>query len=622
MRLNPDGSRDLTFNVGTGVNGIINTLVLQTDGKIIAGGKFTTFNGVVSNHIVRLTTTGSRDAAFTGNIANSVADLAIQSNGSIIVGINNDGDSLVSNFIKRLTSTGAVDATFNVGGTGANGSVKTIFIQPDGKIIFGGEFTSYNTTNCSYTRITPNGLPDATFTNNAVYASPVNNIALQADGKILLSWGEYITITRAEGIRVARLNTNGTNDPALSPEMDRNLDHNISSVVVQPDGKLLIAESIPDKWSTHDRYGSFFGRKVLFSTRNFKINRYLANGARDQNFCISPLQKAANRTINSLNVQADGKVIIGGSFYNYNGTSSNYLARVNSDGSKDAGFNAGGTGPDSYIYTAALQADGKILVGGMFMKYNGMPDTFLIRLNINGSRDNSFHFAIPSSGGVKSLAIQPDGKIMVGGFAKVVRLNIDGSIDNSFNVTIYANYGVFFPYIETIAIQTDGKLIVGGSFSGISGPPGLTANLVRLNTNGSVDGSFSSSLNTNDVVKSGALQTDGKILIGGYIDSYLRRLNTDGSNDASFNPGGTGLDINLTPVNFVTSIVVQPDNKIMVAGNFRSYNNVTTNGILRLNADGTLDNVFNPGAGGVTQYATVVGLLNGGSKIYLAGSIT
>jgi uncharacterized delta-60 repeat protein len=161
VRLNSDGTRDTAFttNTSTGfnVNGYVYSLALQSDGKIVMGGTFTSLNGITVNGIVRLNSDGTRDTAFTTNTGTGfsgvdnlpVQSIAIQSDGKIIVG----GDfttfnGATANGIIRLNTDGTRDTTFTANaGTGVNDSIQKLVIQPDGKIVIGGFFSAFNGIN-------------------------------------------------------------------------------------------------------------------------------------------------------------------------------------------------------------------------------------------------------------------------------------------------------------------------------------------------------------------------------------------------------------------------------------------------------------------------------------------
>jgi uncharacterized delta-60 repeat protein len=187
-------------------------------------------------------------------------------------------------------------------------------------------------------------------------------------------------------------------------------------------------------------------------------------------------------------VQSNGKILIAGSFVTYNGEASNRIARLNSDGSLDASFNSGiGAYP---INDVAIQLDGKILIAGDFTSYNGTSITRVARLNTNGSLDVSFN---PGSGldrKVFTIAAQSDGKIVIGGWfdyavngvvrSNIARLNTDGSVDLSFNPGSGAGSD-YNTAVSQAIIQRDGKImLLGLLFSKYNGT--TVSNWARIHT--------------------------------------------------------------------------------------------------------------------------------------------
>jgi uncharacterized delta-60 repeat protein len=304
----------------------------------------------------------------------------------------------------------------------------------------------------------------------------------------------------------------------------------------------------------------------------------------------------------TIATQADGKIIIGGRFSNIYDKSRNHIARLNMDGSLDTVFNPG-SGTNYFVFASAVQADGKIVIGGSFTSYNGTAQNYIARLNADGSLDSSFN---PGSGvggtanpQVNTIALQSDGKIIIGGYFTsyngtsrngIARLNADGSLDSSFNLSGVA--GTTSPQVYSVAVQADGKIIIGGSFTSINGIP---QNYIgRLNADGSLDNGFNPPgsaawTGANWYVYSIVVQRDGKIVIGGFFTAVntiaqgcIARLNVDGSLDSSFNTG-SGADQR------VESVLVQADGKIMIGGYFSNVNGTPIYRIARLNADGSLD---------------------------------
>ena len=339
--------------------------------------------------------------------------------------------------------------------------------------------------------------------------------------------------------------------------------------------------------------------------------------------------------IRSTAIQSDGKILVGGEFTNYNGTGASKIIRLNTDGSVDSSF-VTGTGFSSNGYSAvlsiAIQSDGKILVGGYFHVYNETPARRIIRLNTDGSVDSSFVYGSGFSSDVTSIAIQSDGKIVVGGkfgtynetsASKIIRLNADGSVDSSF-VTGAGVQGELY----TVKIQSDGKILVGGDFISYNGTSAL--NIIRLNPDGSVDTSFIIRSQYallvgvpgfNNRVLSITIQSDGKILVGGVFNNYngtsankIIRLNTDGEIDTSF-VSGSGFNSD------VLSIAIQSDGKIVVGGAmFSTYNGSYSASIIRLNTNGSIDTSFVSGTG-INEQVFVVSIHNDGN-ILVGGQFT
>jgi uncharacterized delta-60 repeat protein len=293
-------------------------------------------------------------------------------------------------------------------------------------------------------------------------------------------------------------------------------------------------------------------------TRN-RIARLNANGSLDTGF-----NPNADSTVNSLAVQADGKVLIGGSFTTVGGVTRNRVARLNADGSLDTGFNPNANGE---VYSVAVQADGKVLIGGQFTTVGGVTRNRIARLNADGSLETGFNPNANNS--VNNIVIQTDGKILIGGFfsslggvtsRSLARLNADGSLDTGFNNPFSSAVTV-----HSIVVQADGKVLIGGGFSDVSAVTlGRPVFIVRLNPGGSIDSGFY--VETNNSVYGIAVQADGKILIGGNFTrvgatarNRIARLNADGSLDTVFDPNVSSTDI-------VFCFALQADGSVLVGG--------------------------------------------------------
>jgi uncharacterized delta-60 repeat protein len=323
-------------------------------------------------------------------------------------------------------------------------------------------------------------------------------------------------------------------------------------------------------------------KMVIGSSTCFK--RLNANGSLDASFNVGV---GFNGWVETISIQSDSKLIVGGSFSMYKGDTAHDIVRLNIDGDIDSTFNAGAGTVGGSIESSALQNDGKIVLGGSFYSVNGTPCNGIARLNSDGSYDNSFQSGYP--GMVFAVALQADGKIIIGGsftsyngvsIYRLARINSNGTLDATFNTGTGALGSVS---VSCIAIQTDGKIVFGGSFTNFDG---VTRNrIARVNQDGTLDLSFDPGLGANDRVETVAIQSSGKIVIGGAFTSYdgaqanrIVRLNTDGSLDTTFY---TGSGANSK----IYSSAIQSDDKIIIGGSFNLYDSIIRKYLARLNSN-------------------------------------
>ena len=406
------GGIDMTFNPhGLGADNSVLRAAVQRDGKVIVGGSFTSYNG----------------------------------------------DDAAPDRVLRLNADGTLDTTFNYGGAGVNGGVRALALQRDGKVIVGGDFTSYNGDD----------------------AAPDRVIRLNADGTLDKSF-------------------NYGGEGARSPMVVGYVPTSVLALALQPDGKVIVG-------GTYIKYNGDTAARSNFMRLN-------ADGTRDMTF--NPRGSGVAGLVMALALQPNGKIIVGGRFtaynidsYNFDPASPDGVMRLNADGTLDKTFNYGGAGAEGIVGVLALRPDGKIVIGGSFISYNGdkTAPKDVIRLNADGTRDTSF---TPGGAGtnnrafdnvVSALASQPDGKLIVGGaFFKfngdaaaphyVLRLNADGTLDTSFNAGGWGAHG----YVEALALQPDGKVIIGGYFTSYNRDATAPNKVMRLNADGTRDASFNS----------------------------------------------------------------------------------------------------------------------------------
>ena len=645
-RLDSTGAVDSTFNPNLGgfLPPGVESLAIQSDGKIIAGGAFTTAqpNGATTattrNHLARFNSTGTLDTTFDPNVDRAVLSIALQTNGQIIIAggftlVQPNGATTATsrNAIARLNADGSLDAGYD---PNANNGITKVVIQADGKVVAGGYFTG----------VTPNGSATVTLINrvarfnidgsvdsgfNPSVSGSVLTLALQANGGILVG-GTFASVQSIRRNNVARLNPDGSLDLVFDP----NANYTVNSIVEQSDGEILIG-------------GNFTQLQPDFSntavTRNH-FARLNIDGTLDSDF-----NPDTSGRVLAVYVQTDGRALIGGSFTSIGGVTRNFLARLNTDGTLDTSFDPNLNG---YVDVIAQQADGRILVGGSFTTVKGIAKLRMARLNLDGSLDTSFEPNPDSQ--VNALAIQSDGKILVGGYflnvrpngssANIVRnhlarFNTDGSLDSTFNPVAGGP-------ILAIKVQTDGKIIVGGNFLGFA--TGNRANIARINADGTLDPAYNPSANKQ--VNAIVLQADGKIVIGGSFTflqptnapvvtttvtnadgtkttsqtttSFRRgiaRINTDGTVDPTYDPGTN---------NVVRTLSLQADGKVIAGGLFDSFQSDTETVptyrayIARLGTDGKVDSTFNLNVGQQVGNQVIATAIQSDGKIILGGAFT
>lgn len=574
VRLNSNGTIDPTFDFGslgfspTNTSTPIYKVVVQPDGKIIAGGSFSGFNGTGPGKLIRFNADGTKDTSFDIGLGSSdngiVSDILLQADGKIILcgGFGNwNGQSYGR--LCRLNADGSTDTSFSNFFNSSNSGPSKIAKQADGKILGVGPFTVSNDIK-RIVRLHVDGSLDYTFI-NSINSSSLRNIHIQADDKILI--GGAMSSDQMDGLKngIGRLNSDGSIDNSYS--LNTGLNDEVIAIALQADNKTLLG-------------GNFTRFNGLVQHRLLRLNE---EATIDNTFLIG---SGFNDRVTSISVQTDTKIIVGGNFTTYNDQSYNYLVRLSSNGAIDSGFTIG-TGFNNSVETILLQPDGKIIVGGNFTQFNGSPQNYLIRLNTDGTKDTNFVAPDAFNNKVSSLALLPDGKILVGGnFTsfngqnqnRLLLLNSDGTKNVAFNI----GNGFGFD-VKDIAVQADGKIII--------------ASLIprRLNADGSTDTSFNANLPGTKTI---AIQDDGKILLGGHFYTFggvpqkrIIRLNPDGTKDVSFDVssiGNSGLSTSGFTEGSCTTIVIQPDNKIWVGGSFFHYKGVSSFSAIRLKGDNVL----------------------------------
>jgi uncharacterized delta-60 repeat protein len=623
-RLNTDGSLDTTFDPGTGLEPIspgafvpAAALVPQPDGKLLIGGYFTSINGVPRSGVARLNANGSVDTGFDPGTALAIGypdygpltGLALLSNGQIVVaGSFKAFNDHPRRGMARMNADGSLDGSFDpfIDQLDAPPGVNGLVVQGDDHMIISGSFFEVDgIVRYGLARLNTDGSLDESFDPSVDSSSDTYRVLrLQADGRCIA----YRQFADADGTShqvIVRVNKDGSLDPAFNLELVPNQNGRLQvlDTAFQPDGKLLVAGDLA----------------AAANNALQAVIRADASGTADSSF--SPQLEAAegvDAQVMALAVQPDGKVVVGGGFTRVNGVPHTQIARLNRDGSLDSSFapEIESDVPQSVVSALALQDDGKILLGGVFTAVNGVTRNGIARLNSDGSLDSSFDVgsgtqdAAGTVGQVWALALQPDGKVLVGGSMTTLagnpvyalgRLNADGSFDVSLTSVIGDCITCDQPDIRGLGVLTNGVIMVSGLFNRVEG---LYINsLTRLDSTGLPDLTFVPPLTADEQVSAMQVDRDGKTIAavtfpqpsGNGNGSRLLRYNADGTADAGFHPDLVGGDGTSTAP--VSALRVDDQGRILIAGQFTSVGNVPRQDLARLNVDGTLDTQFDAGSG-------------------------
>jgi uncharacterized delta-60 repeat protein len=491
---NADGTINANFTTPTitsnSVYGLMITDILyQEDGKISLIGRFDSVNDIFYKNCVRLNSDGSIDTTFILDYESSFDTITIQSDGKYLIS---------GNFFTRLArfnSNGKLDTTFKVNTT----------IDPQQKFVTNGFETSDN--------------------------SRINDVIVQPDGKIIAVGSNFVANSQTVSYYIVRLNSDGTLDSSLKSLDSRS--SNVVNVYLQKDNKIILN---------------------LDSNTLIRLNN---DGTIDDSFKYLNTLSLINE--GELYFQGS-KIIISANFKDSKGITREGVHRLNTDGSIDLTFNPHSGlnilfNHGQYEYKSKVLLDQKVLLVGDFSSYNDNGFRNMCRITENGEFDPTFKLDplvkiyAESSQNDYIILQQNDGKILLvhtdaldvnNNRKSIIRLNIDGSIDNSFNCNLSGGY------IYDFKILNNGKfLVVGylGEFINTDNDGYKSYNLIQLNSDGSIDPSINTTFRHQPMLIT--VLSNNKTLISfeevssNYFWKYypVMKLNEDGSEDSSFKSG-------------------------------------------------------------------------------------
>ncbi|MBE7171729.1 MAG: T9SS type A sorting domain-containing protein [Williamsia sp.] len=634
-RYNANGTLDERF----GTRGYLKILrevgvmgLLQPDGKIVISGSF---------HAQRILPSGKLDSAFgEGGTVNFPPDgaftseaAALQPDGKIVLAgyyyqPNGNPQQSQQFSLLRYNANGTLDTSFGKGGQVITPTEYTfsdfrqIAIRPDGKLVvtgiaYSGPYGKIQTPGYLLVQYNANGTLDNSFGDTGIVKTNISGdlygraaLALQADGKIWIGTS-----------LISRYSAGGNLETTFAANFD------VVSIIVQTDGKIVAGGTVyvgttPDQQNNLD----------------FAINRFSSNGTLDGNFHGNgKVTIGINYPdyMSSLTIQPDGKLIAAGSTQPKPFDRTDYvIARINTNGTPDGSFNGSGviaTGIPAYrsgLRSITVQPDGKILaVGGS--------GYIIHRFNTNGSPDSSFSGAgeirLPSGYTDKPVLLQPDGKILCLESTGLRRYLPNGSLDSSFGgdgrLEGELLPGFIYSTITAVCVQPDNKLVVTEP---VQTGSGLWPALLRVLPDGSPDIGFNGNgklvLSFPGNFDAIVVQPDGKIVAAGNTPSgnqtafVVVRYNADGSPDAGFGVAGKVIT-GFSGYNArATNILVLPGGKLVVAGS-ASVPNDARFAVAYYNPDGSVDNSFVNGGKRVSATSMAPNITQDGQKFLVAGTI-
>lgn len=636
IRLNVDGSIDRTFSVGNGFyfgersynyssgNGNVHAILLMPDGKILVGGYFVNYNGQKSPGLVRLNQDGSIDRTFQNYFTDGseeVFALALHKGRILVGGRFNKYSGVTTNGFVKVMMNGSLDVGFNLGGEGMQFEtvIRSISVQPDNKIILVGRITRYNGYEIgNIIRLNENGWIDKKFFLSRFNKTDLHTTLIDESGNIYVG-GEFTQYHDLVRGGIIKLMPNGTPDKnALATNIFG--DVVVKTLLKTEDGNIIVGGRF-SKLSFHFRksIGVIDGKdgkiiaglfspswgfdgpvqKIIplgdkkylvagdFTTFNSRLvyNMMVINesGERDTSF-LFPFYKYTLESLNDIQLQKDGKILIAGQIAD-NDNKRFALVRFNNDGSPDESFFTGGGFGRESVNSIQIQPDGKILVGGTFEKYDGVPVNGVIRLNTNGTLDNSFKPMLKTE--ASKILLDKQGYVYVLGISRlnneivsnIIRYTPTGVYDKTFNP---AKAGYSRADVVAIAMQQDGKILLGGVFTIANNE--RYEGIIRVLNDGMPDNTFRLD---KQIAKCGSTVSvihplnDGRILVG-FAERYVeyRKENALGMNLIRLTPDGLINGQYLMQYGFaeeesrkhsykmISDVAITEDNKIIVAGSF------------------------------------------------------
>lgn len=611
-RLNSDGTLDTSFSSPNPSAAPFNIQVMS-DGKIFIMGNFSTVGGLGRAWIARLNSNGSVDGNFQASVSSGTVSKVLEiSGGYLLAGAFTSLGGISKRGVAKVSTNGTLDQSFDLGLGLAEGvftlaSIRDIFLADNGWYYAGGSLQQANGVTTNIVKFNLSNTIDTSFSfpvvgnTNQVYVSSLT----PTDSGIIVG-GRFDNQT-INGVKLQTMAKISYSDAAIDKSFVDNL---------------FFGEATPNVQFVR-KLGNNFVARGSFPFVNFLDNTKDGFTFTETGEVVDPnVTVAPGHVVWASAVQSDGSIYVGGSFEAANGKAAKNIAKLNNSGSSlDYNFN---TTTNGHVFDIATQRDGKIIIGGQFTTVNDVTRKGVARLNSDGTLDTSFS-PFNVDGSVRGIVVLPNGKIIIAGSftaydifgnsrENLARLDGDGNLDLDFDQD--ANYQIF-----AIALQPDGKILIGGEFRTIGG---VSRNrIARVNSDGTLDADFDP--NSNLTVYALALQSDGKIVLGGNFSTVggvarnnIARIDSYGNLDTTFN---SIFDNDDAQADQIRTIFVNDDGKVLAGGQGVSVSGISDlyqhDGMVKLNEDGSLDYTFRLEAEGTKEFYTITYL--GKNKFFIGG---
>jgi uncharacterized delta-60 repeat protein len=578
---NGDGTSDQSFDAGTGFFDDDESLpplelVEDAQGRLLACGAFNTYNGTSIDGVCRINTDGTLDASFSENFdvvpppagGETIFALELLPDGRIALGGNFGGvDEFSSRGAVLLNSDGTLDESFDLPesgfdvGFGSTNAIRSLEYHPSGVLFIGGRFSELGSTlQVNYTAVNPDGSINEVFAPLIGASGQVNSILAATTDEVVFG-GAFEYVEYRNNRSIFKLGADG----APVESFARGSSFSQFATAVEP---------VPN---TTDIYVAGYFSHYKDKHQGF-IVRLDDQGNLVQDFDPGIGLRGVNTNISgafTLEVQEDGKPLIAGEFTTYDGDLEiPRFIRLNSDGSLDETFDIGGVGANFTFggyNDLEVDSQGRIYIGGGFFQWNGQTANRIVRLNPDGSLDETFDSGVGPNGPVETIAIDDQDRVYIAGdfefyggesTTRVTRLNADGSRDEAFAPEMFN----FNPTTVRQLVYRNGNILVAGAIE-LTDNPGVEYGVIALDEDGNPVDDFNPYVGGNVDLLS--VDPFGRILLGlGTGSGSLIRLEEDGTVDPTWE-SGTGFEFG-----FLEDIGVGTDGSLYAVGIFTAYNGV------------------------------------------------